>query len=210
MAPLASTYSFGALTPDTNKSTRGNVSFRMGLINPGNETLNVEFNSQGLENGEVVFPQKLRLKPSETSSVSRSEWISVAPNRYIKPRWVEFYVLTEDSSDSSFSVQAEARKPVLTSESSASPRIVQVREFKYSLNHEEERFAEKEEEDNSPDIFSFGSEEEPEENKSEEPKQYVNPGNSTENVEGDGEESLTTPVLVVVSALSIIYLWRVL
>ncbi|WP_414836895.1 hypothetical protein [Candidatus Nanohalococcus occultus] len=209
MVPMTTAYSFGALATDTSKTTDGNVSFRIGLLNAGNDTLEVDMSHRGLENGEVHFPDQIRLEPSRISSESKPGWISVGPDRYVKPRWINFYVETTDSSDDEFSVLAEARKPGISSAQIA-PRIVQVREFAYTLDYTKERFSKGEQDSqNAPELFQLESQQD-EQNKSEKDKQNVIIGTQRTESKNEGENGsgVATPVLLAIAAVSIIYLWR--
>lgn len=208
MLPSVAGYSFGAFAPDTSKTTSGNTSFRIGLLNPGDRALNVSFESRGLENGKVVLPEPIALNPSKVSSTPSENSVSISPGTYVEPRWITFYVVTEDNSDDSFSVQAEAERTVVTSEETVAPRTVQVREFSYSLSYPEQRFPESEEvEDNSPEIFSFGSDD-PVQNKSDETNQTVIFGGETKTGRKGSGNPVPTAALVIISALSLFYLWR--
>lgn len=208
MVPSVAGYSFGAFSPDTSKTTSGNTSFRIGLLNPGDQALNVSFESRGLENGRVALPESIVLPPSEVSSTPSENAVSVSPGTYIEPRWIEFYVVTEDYSDTGFSVQAEAERTVVTLEEDVVPRTVQVREFRYSLSYPEQRFPESEErEETSPELFSFGSDD-PEQNKSAESNQTVIFGGENKTDRQVSDSLVPTAVLATASLLSLFYLWR--
>jgi hypothetical protein len=226
LSASATAYNFGTFTyKDTRQATTRNISFQLGLMNPGNSSLAVKLSSDGLENGEVVFPRNgFILEPTEITKNPRgSGWFSIAPGRYSKVRKVSFWVLMDRKVDENFSVQVRAEKSG-SDASGIRPKAVQIRDYRYTINYAEEEavkvdrgYQRYEEGDESPEIIrkSGGDSNVSGENNSDRKEVIILNASETSKTEEDtsskreGVSGLTL-LLSVGAVVSLIYLWTVI
>ena len=115
-----------------------NMSFRLGLINPGNQEVQIGLSAPQDQNYSVEFPEnRLTLSPSELSgNPSGSNWYYIGNGKYAEIRYVDFNVDISPYRDSN-----KLRIPVnvqasIDSEdnSSTASRIVYVQQHSFQAN----------------------------------------------------------------------------
>lgn len=224
-------YSFGTVDQGSTRISDTNVSFRIDLLNLNNRTLELKPSVQGLEKGNVSFPAKRTIKPSKISENPKgSGWITFEPGRYAKPETFRFNVISskKETGEDNFKFQIQAQTIDQDDGSELNQRVVQVREYSYSIKRPEKEtrpsidrgFEEPEDSDIDPEIIKQENEEEENSNESQsEGNISINDTDISKATKTSDNSTSTEPstkvdsVTVILSAgvmASIAYIWMIL
>lgn len=131
--------SFGSVAYQTNKKASLNTTFTLGLINLGDQSLEVSLSGSNMEKGELVLPDKKELPPSKISkNPGGSGWMSLDNGRYAKITEVTFWVISKgETGQESFNVQVEASTPREEADLNIEQRVVQTRNYEYQITFPE-------------------------------------------------------------------------
>lgn len=136
---LASATSFGTIQLDSEKTVEGlNATYEIGVINPGNQTLEVKIENEPIEGLNYTYPeQKYTLEPEPLRSEPEgSGWVNIN-DQYAKLEQIPFQVEINETKgirEFEFSTTIEAQS-IETNETEDQTRqeIVQQREYTHRL-----------------------------------------------------------------------------
>ena len=139
MISLASATSFGTIQLESEKTIEGlNSTYKIGVINPGNQTLEVKIENEPTEGLKYTYPeQNYTLEPEPLRSEPEgSGWVNIN-DRYAKLEQIPFQVEINETKgirEYEFSTTIEAQS-IETNESENQTRqdIVQQREYTHRL-----------------------------------------------------------------------------
>ncbi len=136
VSPGAAT--FGLNTFQTEAEINSTHSFRLGLINTGEEPLRVNFSANNLSRGDVEFDSReIVLPPSHVESSPQGGGWYYLDGRYIEINYQEFrYIPRSMTGGDIFSLEVLAR-PLNSTGPVYGPDIAQLREIKYTVNFPE-------------------------------------------------------------------------
>lgn len=132
-APAAATFGLNAF--QTEADINSTHSFRLGLINTGDEPLRVSFSAVNLSKGEVSFEsEEIVLPPSEIKSSPQGSGWYYLNGRYVEINYQAFrYIPRSQEGKDIFDVEVLA-KSLNSTGPVYGPDIAQLREIEYRVN----------------------------------------------------------------------------
>lgn len=133
-----SSTSFGSFPVKAEKkSTDLDIEYRIGLINPGGEPLEVKLSAEESEEYNVTFSQKkVTVSPSKTSNPSGSGWYHLGDGEYTRGHEVSFQVdISRYREDNSLEIPVRLEAIASgagSGGSNSTSRLVQVRTYTYT------------------------------------------------------------------------------
>lgn len=214
--------SFGVFPYQTQKeATLIETDFEIGVMNLGDQTLRVEVSSEQSQDYQIFFPQKeIQLRPSNlTDNPAGENWYYTNNGNYVKIRKIPFKVrIDQNVSTESISFPLEVQASAIGTSSSgdsSETRLVQVREFQYTLDLNESLKSEETAENDSSNPLDGGRWREVTQ-----PEEYDDGFQTDERIENLSDDSSeedqeggingVTLLLALGTAVSIIYLFKVI
>lgn len=131
---LASASTFGTLQYQQSKATDGGpIEYRIGMINLGENALNVEFEASDTQKINLNIEDQITLEPSQVSDSPRGRgWYNLGNGSYAKMKDYSFDVAARNIKNTSFTITVTAA----TNESenaAAAKKIIQERQYEFSI-----------------------------------------------------------------------------